>query len=74
MAGAVLADDLAMAKAAGLAEIQLTPKAGYVDSMVDWNDPLYRRLMKQLPKGTKLGEYVTSLDVAARKPGKGGKR
>jgi len=71
VAGAVLVDETrAMAKAAGLVEIQLTPKAAYVDSMVDCNDPLYRGIMKQLPKGKKLGNYVTSLDVAARKPGK----
>ncbi|MCE9614754.1 MAG: arsenite methyltransferase [Lentisphaerae bacterium] len=73
VAGAVLVSQTrAMAKAAGLVEIALTPKAGYVDNMVDWNDPLYRAIIKQLPKGTKLGAYVTSLDVAARKPGKKG--
>ena len=69
VAGAVLVEETrAMAKAAGLAEITLTPKAGYVDSMADWSDPLYRRLLKQLPKDLKLGDYVTSLDVAARRP------
>ena len=74
VAGAVLVEETrAMAGAAGLVEIQLTPKAGYVDRMVDWNDPLYRRVLKQLPKGAKMGAYVTSLDVAARKPaGRGG--
>jgi SAM-dependent methyltransferase len=74
VAGAVLvAETRAMAKAAGLTEIQLTPKSGYVDGMVDWNDPLYLGIRKQLPKGSKLGAFVTSLDVAARKPaGKGG--
>lgn len=75
VAGAVLVDDTrAMAKAAGLSKIQLTPKSGYVDAMVDWNDPLYLKLRKQLPKGAKLGAYVTSLDVAASKPGRNGKR
>ena len=69
ISGAVLVDETrAMAKAAGLENIVLTPKAGYVESMVDWNDPLYRGLMKHLPKGAKLSDYVTSLDVAARKP------
>jgi arsenite methyltransferase len=75
VAGAVLVDETrAMAKAAGLVEIQLTPKAAYVDSLVDCNDPLYRGIMKRLPKGKKLGDYVTSLDVAARKPVRKGKR
>jgi arsenite methyltransferase len=68
VAGAVLVDEtLAMAGDAGLTDIQLTPKMGYVDAMVDWNDPLYRKIIEHLPAGTKPGEYITSLDVAARK-------
>jgi len=75
VAGAVLAAETrAMAKAAGLIAITLTPKRGYVDNMVDWNDPLYLAILKQLPKGAKLGAYVTSLDVAARKRGRSGKQ
>ena len=47
VAGAVLVDETrAMAEAAGLAEIQLTPKPGYVDAMMDWNDPLYRKIIE----------------------------
>jgi len=66
VAGAVLVDETRdMARAAGLVEIKLTPKGGYVDGMVDWNDPLYRGVIELLPKGAKLGDYVTSLDVAA---------
>lgn len=69
VAGAVLVDETrTMARAAGLTGIVLTPKPGYIDAMVDGNDPLYRKVVKQLPKGTTLGHYVTSLDVAARKP------
>lgn len=69
VAGAVLvAETRAMAKAAGLTDIVLTPKAGYVEGMVDWNDPLYCGIMKHLPKGVKLSDYVTSFDVSARKP------
>ena len=68
VAGAVLAEETrAMAKAAGLTEIKLTPKAGYVESMVDWNDPLYRGIMKHLPRGAKVGDFVTSLYVEARR-------
>ena len=68
-AGAGLVDETReMAKAAGLIDITLTPKAGYVDNMADWNGPLYRGIVKRLPKGAKIGDYVTSLDVAARKP------
>ena len=69
VAGAVLVDETrAMAKAAGLVALTLTPKAGAVDSMADWNAPLYRGLFKQLPKGATISDYVTSLDVQARKP------
>jgi len=68
LAGAVLVDQTrAMAEAAGLVDIELTPKPGYVDAMTDWNDPLYRKIIEHLPKGTKAGDYVTSLDVAAQK-------
>jgi arsenite methyltransferase len=68
VAGAVLVDQTrAMAEAAGLIDILLTPKPGYVDSMMDWNDPLYRKIIEHLPKGAKAGDYITSLDIAARK-------
>jgi hypothetical protein len=69
VAGASRVEDTqAMAAAAGLADIELTPKSDYVDGMADWNDPFYRGLLERLPAGAKLGDYVTSLDVAARKP------
>ena len=71
IAGAVLADDTrAMAEEAGLAKIVLTPKSGYVDAMMDWNDPLYRKIVAALPKGARASDYIVSLDVAARKPGR----
>lgn len=75
VSGAVLVDETRrMVKAAGLVEITLRAKPGYVDRMVDWNDPLYRRIMDRLPRGAKLGDYVTSLDVAARKVFRKGRR
>lgn len=68
IAGAVLVDQTReMAESAGLVDIVLTPKVGYVDAMVDWNDPLYRKIIERLPQGTKAGEYITSLEVTARK-------
>jgi AhpD family alkylhydroperoxidase len=64
----VLVDETrAMVEAAGLVEIQLEPKAGYVDAITDWNDPLYRKVIEHLPAGAKAGDYVTSLEVAAKK-------
>jgi arsenite methyltransferase len=75
LAGAVLGEETrSMMESAGLADIALTPKSGYVDRMVDWNDPLYRGIVKCLPVGMKLGDYVTSLDIAARRPVRKGKR
>jgi arsenite methyltransferase len=72
--GAVPVDEIrALAEAAGLVDIRLTPKPGYVDAMMDWNDPLYRQVVEHLPAGAKAGDYVTSLDIAARKgPGPAG--
>ncbi|MEN6576346.1 MAG: arsenite methyltransferase [Phycisphaerales bacterium] len=68
IAGAVLVDQTrAIAEAAGLVDIVLTPKLGYVDAMVDWNDPLYRKIIEHLPQGAKAGDYITSLEVTARK-------
>jgi arsenite methyltransferase len=70
VAGAVLIEETrAMAVAAGLAEIRLTPKPGYVEAMTDWQDPLYRRIVESLPRGSKPSDYITSVDLSARKPG-----
>lgn len=69
IAGAVLVPEIEeLAKSAGLVEIQLTAKSSYVDAMSEWKDPLYQALIEALPKGAKLSEYITSLDISARKP------
>ncbi len=69
LAGAVLVETTRrMARQAGLAHLRLTCKSGYVDNMVDWNDPLYRTVRKHLPGGQKMGDYVTSLEIQADKP------
>lgn len=69
VAGAKLVDTIrADMKAAGLAEIELTSKPEYVDAMTTWQDPLYQKIIAALPEGSKMSEYVTSLDIAARKP------
>jgi len=69
VAGAALASETGtMLKNAGLAEIKLTSKPGYVEAMTDWEDPLYRKLFALLPAGTKPADYITSLEVQARKP------
>jgi arsenite methyltransferase len=54
IAGAVLVDETR----------RLAQEAG----MVGFNDPLYQKIVAALPAGTKASDFVTSLDVAARKP------
>lgn len=68
VAGAVLVEETrTMADAAGLSEVTLTPKPQYIDAMTNWEDPLYRRIIEALPTGSKPSDYITSLDVSARK-------
>lgn len=69
VAGAVLVSETErMAREAGLTEIRLNPKPGYVDALMDGQDPLYLKIMAHLPPGAKPGDYVTSLEITARKP------
>ncbi len=54
--------------AAGLTGITLTEKPDYIDAMTDWEDPLYQKIVRALPEGTKPSDFITSLDIAAVKP------
>ncbi|MFI5403805.1 MAG: arsenite methyltransferase, partial [Planctomycetota bacterium] len=68
VAGAVLVDEYrAMVEAAGLADVRLLPKPEYVAALERFEDPLYRRIAEALPAGSKASDYLTSLDVTARK-------
>ena len=68
IAGAVLVKETErMARDAGLVDITVTEKAAYVDTMIDWNDPLFRKIMEALPTGARMGEFVTSLYVTGKK-------
>lgn len=68
VAGAVLVDDTkAMVHTPGLADAQFECKSGNIDSMADGPDPVFRELAERFPPGTKPGDYVTNLDVTARK-------
>lgn len=70
VAGAVLVSDTErMAREAGLADVVLKSKPGYVQAMTSFEDPLYRKIVEQLPAGAKPGDYITSLEVQARKAG-----
>ena len=58
-----------MAREAGLTDIVLKSKPGYVEAMKSFEDPLYQRIIEHLPAGAKPGDYITSLEVQARKAG-----
>jgi SAM-dependent methyltransferase len=68
VAGAVLIDEtVKMAKQAGLNDIQIDEKAYSIDIMADCNDPLYRQVKESLPQGTKLSDYIISVNITAYK-------
>jgi arsenite methyltransferase len=70
VAGAVLVSETGrMAREAGLTDVVLKSKPGYVETLTDWEDPLYKKLIELLPAGTKPADYITSLEVQAVKPG-----
>jgi arsenite methyltransferase len=68
IAGAVPIDETrSMMEAAGLRDIRLTPKVGYVEALSEMQDPLYRSIVEKLPAGMRAADFITSLDIAARK-------
>lgn len=70
IAGAVLIEETrAMMESAGLEAIELERKDAYIDAMTSWNDPLYAAIVAELPAGTRASDFVTSLNISARKPG-----
>lgn len=72
VAGAVLASETErMAREAGLVDIRLTSHPEFIRAMTDWNDPLFRKIVDNLPEGTKPEDFVTSLEITARKPAAG---
>ncbi|MCA3005196.1 MAG: arsenite methyltransferase [Phycisphaerales bacterium] len=54
--------------AAGFTDITLTSKPQYIAAMTDWQDPLYQKIIAALPPGHTAQDYITSLDISARKP------
>ena len=68
VAGAALVSETeAYMRAAGLVDIVLTPKPEYVAALAHFEDPLYRQIAAALPAGTQAADFITSLDIAARK-------
>lgn len=69
ISGAVTVDETrAMVQAAGLVGASFDAKSDYVDSMAEWSDPLYQEIAVQLPPDARPSDYVTSLNITARKP------
>jgi hypothetical protein len=62
-----------MAREAGLSDIRLNLKPGYVASLVEGHDPLYEKIIDDLPAGTTPADYITSLEITARMPAVGSK-
>jgi SAM-dependent methyltransferase len=70
VAGAVLIEEVdRMMRDAGLVNVRLTEKPEYVAALESFEDPLYKQIAADLPAGTKVSHYVTSLDIQAQKPG-----
>ena len=68
VSGAVLVEETrAQMQAAGLVDIRLTPKSDYVEAMSSLGDPLYERIASGLPDGSTPTDYITSLDMTARR-------
>lgn len=69
VSGAPLVDDVRrFAQDAGLTGLELTHKPEYIDAMTGWQDPLYQKIAASLPVGSKMSDYVVSLDIRASKP------
>ena len=72
VAGAVLVSETErMAREAGLRVITVNAKSGYIDGMVDWQDPVYKKIIAELPAGAKASDYVASVEVKASKAASG---
>jgi arsenite methyltransferase len=68
IAGASLVEDLQKTLVeVGFAKIRLTPKPGYVETLMAGNDPLYLNLAAALPAGSSPADYITSMDITAGK-------
>ncbi len=69
VAGASLVPEIAqMMRAAGLVGIEILPKPEYVAAMQESKDPLYQKILQQLPAGRTPADYVASVEIRARKP------
>jgi SAM-dependent methyltransferase len=69
VAGAVLVEDTEhFARAAGLSQVAIRVKPEYVSAMVNFEDPLYQKIVAALPAGTSPDDYIASIEITAQKP------
>jgi arsenite methyltransferase len=69
VAGAMLITDTRRYVAeAGLVDIDIEQKPQYVEAMAVSGDPLYQQITAALPAGTRPADFVTSMNLSARKP------
>lgn len=69
IAGAVLVVETEeMINAAGLVDVVFDTKSDYIDSMSEWSDPLYKEIAGKLPPDTKPSDFVTGLNITAKRP------
>ncbi|HNO80313.1 MAG TPA: arsenite methyltransferase [Phycisphaerae bacterium] len=69
IAGAELVENTErFAQEAGLTDIHLEYKPRYIEAMTSFEDPLYQKIIAALPAGTQPADFITSLNVTARKP------
>jgi arsenite methyltransferase len=52
---------------AGLTDTRLEQKGDYFEAAMASEDPLFKQIAAALPKGTRPSDYVTSLNITARK-------
>jgi len=70
LAGAISIDETERAATeAGLIDVRIEPKPGYVETMTEWKDPLWQKVVEGLPEGSDPADYVASVNVTARRPG-----
>lgn len=69
IAGASLLEDLqTMMQDAGFENIRLVPKNAYVETLSNNLDPLYQQVQSALPNNSKPVDFITSMDISAKKP------
>ena len=56
-----------MVRDVGLSDLRIEEKPDYVEAMTEWDDPLFRKIVENLPAGTRPGDYIVSVNLLARK-------